>query len=128
MQPRKRTQFVRVQLLTEFSSVKRSELCQVFCLRVMSSNFKSAVYIRNGSELCQVFFHELCQVFGSELCQVFAKICAWFRRNRNVHAHVMLRSYVYMYVTHTQKALDSTCCIRRESWVFQSILLVRTPC
>ena len=29
MQPRKRTQFVRVQYLTEFSSFKRSELCQV---------------------------------------------------------------------------------------------------
>mgnify|MGYP004129543169 CR=1 FL=1 len=54
MQPQKRTQFVRVQYLTEFSSESCPELCQVFCLRVMSSNFKSAVYIRNGSELCQV--------------------------------------------------------------------------
>ena len=43
----------------------------------MSSNFKSAVYIRNGAELCQVFGHELCQVFGHELCQVFDKDRDW---------------------------------------------------
>jgi hypothetical protein len=46
------------------------------------------------------------------------KMCAWFRRNRNVCAHVMLRAHVYIYVTrvtHIQKALDSTCYKRRES-------------
>ena len=71
MQPRKRTQFVRFQILTEFSSESCAELCQVFCLRVMSSIFKSAVYIRNGSELCQVFSTSYVKYFVCELCQVF---------------------------------------------------------
>ena len=55
MQPQKRTQFVRVQLLTEFSSESCAELCQVFGQRVMSSNCKTSVLVDNGSELCQVF-------------------------------------------------------------------------
>ncbi len=109
MQPRKRTQFVRFQILTEFSSESCAELCQVFCFRVMSSNFKSAGPVCNGSELCQVFSTSYVKYFVSELCQVFAKYRAGFRRNRNACTHVMLRARVYMCVTHIQKALDSTC-------------------
>ena len=41
--------------MSELISVRSSELCQVFCQRVMSSNCKTSVLVAIGSELCQVF-------------------------------------------------------------------------
>ena len=117
MQPQKRTQFVRVQLLTEFSSESYTELCQVFCLRVMSSNFKSAVYIRNGSELCQVISTSYVKYLVPSYVKFLQK-CARGSEGTVTHACYVTRVYTCVLRILARQDPDSTFCIRRESGFF----------